>query len=591
MGRYNQAMVILKKNFKIHAQRIADNFEWLNEVQQESYWKLEQNFFLNLSNFAYRNHEKLPESKALLYNSLLFVKGKLLTAQISKENYFREIEVLRENIIYYRRILNKLESEGSTDKSRMDSLRQKVSILDKQLVKSWPEYANEKKQFSITWEDVKANLLNTEAAIEFDRFYSFKDSCWKYQALILKKNSDLPIMIQLCNESDISNLKPEFDFSSYYKLIWEPIQAVLTDIKTIYYSPEGFISNIPIHALYEIKQTNDNENHNIGGPKVPQYASRGTGEVILNKSTSSANLVFVMDQFEIHRLASTRILALKLKEDAKQLLRDNSILLLGGLDYDFLPLLKPKSANGVGLWSWVRSNRISKRSSTTSGRLPFLQGTDREVEGISKKCKKVAWQVDLLKAESGLEKNIWNFEGNNAKSIVHIATHGYAFPQYSEQDSSITKNSLRYAFRYSKNPMVRSGLILSGGNWAWTGSDTLKKLGMSEDGILTALEISQMNLKKTKLVVLSACETGLGAIDATEGVLGLVRAFKLAGVEDIVVSLWSVPDGRTREMMELFYEELIKGSLAVAGFKNAQTKMRKRYPDDPQSWAGFVLVR
>jgi CHAT domain-containing protein len=139
--------------------------------------------------------------------------------------------------------------------------------------------------------------------------------------------------------------------------------------------------------------------------------------------------------------------------------------------------------------------------------------------------------------------------------------------------------------------MVRSGLILSGGNWAWTGSDTLKKLGMSEDGILTALEISQMNLKKTKLVVLSACETGLGAIDATEGVLGLVRAFKLAGVQDIVVSLWSVPDGRTREMMELFYEELIKGSLAVAGFKNAQTEMRKRYPDDPQSWAGFVLVR
>jgi len=112
-----------------------------------------------------------------------------------------------------------------------------------------------------------------------------------------------------------------------------------------------------------------------------------------------------------------------------------------------------------------------------------------------------------------------------------------------------------------------------------------------EDGILTAAEISNLDLTNTKLVVLSACETGLGKIEGSEGTFGLKRGFKLAGVEQIIVSLWSVPDKETTELMTLFYEDLAVTLNPVISFAKAQKEMRNKYPTRPDLWAGFVLVR
>ena len=128
---------------------------------------------------------------------------------------------------------------------------------------------------------------------------------------------------------------------------------------------------------------------------------------------------------------------------------------------------------------------------------------------------------------------------------------------------------------------------MAGGNHTWRGGKPLE--GM-EDGILTAYEISQMNLAATELVVLSACETGLGDIEGNEGVYGLQRAFKIAGVKNIIMSLWSVPDQQTQEMMVLFYEFWLNKELAIAdAFRAAQQEMRKRYADH-YYWAAFVLI-
>ena len=91
--------------------------------------------------------------------------------------------------------------------------------------------------------------------------------------------------------------------------------------------------------------------------------------------------------------------------------------------------------------------------------------------------------------------------------------------------------------------------------------------------------------------MLSACETGLGKIEGGEGVFGLKRAFKLAGVEQIIVSLWEVPDQETMQLMTLFYEDLAKTQNAIVSFEKAQKEMCKRYPTQPDLWAGFVLVR
>jgi CHAT domain-containing protein len=220
-----------------------------------------------------------------------------------------------------------------------------------------------------------------------------------------------------------------------------------------------------------------------------------------------------------------------------------------------------------------------------------LEGTKTEVEQIASSVTPNNWQATLLENNDATEEKIIKLENKEAKSILHIATHGYAFPEYDFNDKTISENSLRYSYRYSTNPMVRSGLILAGGNWAWTGSDTLTKLGAEQNGILTALEVSQLNLKKTKLVVLSACETGLGKIEGSEGTFGLKRGFKLAGVEQMIVSLWPVPDKETMELMTLFYSDLTKSLNPVSSFEKAQKEMRNKYPTDPENWAGFVLVR
>ena len=100
-----------------------------------------------------------------------------------------------------------------------------------------------------------------------------------------------------------------------------------------------------------------------------------------------------------------------------------------------------------------------------------------------------------------------------------------------------------------------------------------------------------MDLSNTKLVVLSACETGLGKIEGSEGTFGLKRGFKLAGVEQMIVSLWSVPDKETMELMTLFYEDLTQSLNPVKSFEKAQKQMRETYPTRPDLWAGFVLVR
>ena len=135
--------------------------------------------------------------------------------------------------------------------------------------------------------------------------------------------------------------------------------------------------------------------------------------------------------------------------------------------------------------------------------------------------------------------------------------------------------------------MMRTGLIMAGANQVWTGGKPLKGL---EDGILTAYEISQLNLEGTELVVLSACETGLGKIEGNEGIYGLQRAFKIAGAQYLLMSLWQVPDYQTEALMNAFYTHWLQGKKSIPeAFKSAQQTLRAQHPQ-PFYWAGFILL-
>jgi len=574
--REKQAYELLFKNFSKKSKQIAENFEWLNDNQKEAYWKKESEFYNGLSWFANEAFEKVPEAAGLNYNASLVTKSKMLEAKISSENYYREVDELREELAYRRRLLAKMESDGSMEKEKLDKLHHEADSLDKRLTISWPEYAQQKKNLSITWDQVQQHLEKGEAAIEFIRFKNEDDSLYYYNALVIRKGDINPTLIKLCKEEDVKAISPKMGFSAYYPLVWQPIEAALKDIVTIYYAPIAELYNIPFSAIYSSKGSGDQL-------VVSKTDKRGI-VVATEKATTEQNAVYLMDRYTLHELTSTRYLAMGLKEKAKEPIGTN-LAMVGGVNYDYLP-------GSTAIPKKNKKDKNANRSSeSASGKLSYLEGTKTEVEQINQRVTTATWQTKLIENNDATEETITKLEGKEAKGILHIATHGFAFPEYDFNDTTVNKNSLRYSYRYSNNPMVRSGVILAGGNWAWAGSDTLAKLGAEQNGVLTALEVSQLNLKKTKLVVLSACETGLGKIEGSEGTFGLKRGFKLAGVEQIIVSLWSVPDKETMELMTLFYTDLTKTLNPIISFSNAQKEMRNKYPTEPEKWAGFVLVR
>lgn len=198
-------------------------------------------------------------------------------------------------------------------------------------------------------------------------------------------------------------------------------------------------------------------------------------------------------------------------------------------------------------------------------------------------------KAKLITGYDGTEEAFKNIGTNNTPTprILHIATHGYFFPDPKEQKSINTFENNDPVFKISNHPMLRSGLIMAGGNATWKGENTLEG---HEDGILTAYEISQMNLSNTELVVLSACETGLGEINGNEGVYGLQRAFKIAGAKYLIMSLWQVPDKQTSLLMTTFYKKWLEEKMSIPdAFHSAQKDLREAGLD-PYYWAGFVLV-
>jgi CHAT domain-containing protein len=176
--------------------------------------------------------------------------------------------------------------------------------------------------------------------------------------------------------------------------------------------------------------------------------------------------------------------------------------------------------------------------------------------------------------------------------ILHLATHGFFLPDQPHEPVTEGSGVLddpsggqgRLAGGLPENPMLRSGLALAGAN-TWLRSGHLPEA--AEDGLLTAEDVTGLNLWATELVVLSACETGLGEIHVGEGVFGLRRAFVLAGAKTLVMSLWKVPDEQTRELMEDFYRRLLDGQGRAEALREAQLAMKAKYPD-PYYWGAFI---
>jgi CHAT domain-containing protein len=300
-----------------------------------------------------------------------------------------------------------------------------------------------------------------------------------------------------------------------------------------------------------------------------------------------------MDKYEIHQLTTTRYLADGTLKKEKPM--QPSLALVGGINFDDIPDKTneaDKEQSNEDFAFQTNLSQVNKRSSSNYGkRMEPLPGTKEEVVNIAGLLNTSNWKVQTRSDKKAGEYEFKKELETKAPGVLHIATHGFAFPDEAKKETSMMSMEKESTYKVSGDPMVRCGLMLGGSNISWTGNPQKMIEQTGDDGILTAAEVANLDLSNTKLVVLSACETGLGKIEGSEGTFGLKRGFKLAGVEQMIVSLWSVPDKETMELMTLFYSDLTKTLNPVTSFENAQKEMRAKYPTDPEKWAGFVLVR
>jgi CHAT domain-containing protein len=204
-----------------------------------------------------------------------------------------------------------------------------------------------------------------------------------------------------------------------------------------------------------------------------------------------------------------------------------------------------------------------------------LNGTLEEARSIKTLFPDAISFTEAQATETALKKI-------SSPSILHIATHGFFLEDADKSSKAIKKSANKEKSKQPKieNPLLLSGLAFAGANERKNGAD---------DGILTALEASGLNLWGTKLVVLSACDTGLGEVKNGEGVYGLRRAFVLAGTESLVMSLWSVSDYATRELMTNYYKNLKQGMGRGEALRQVQVEMLKRKGrEHPFYWASFI---
>ncbi len=489
------------------------------------------------------------------YDNTLFLKGFLLNAYYHSKKLILSNAAAKVNYKLLQSYGRRLATEYAkpvAERKGVTELQERSNTLEKEIAKSIAGYGETMKQ--VKWQDVQQKLKKAEAAIEFVKYsygYKNKKDSNMYAALLLKPGYTQPHFIILFEEKSLDSLLQTnnglmADYvnrlyslagrgikinkgskASLYEMLWKPLEKELTGIKTIYFSPAGLLHRINIDA-------------------IPVSATET-----------------LADKFQLIELNSTRQLVVPI--EIKNMNKD--AVLYGGVDFD---------AFG---------------DSVTRGRAwNYLPGTESEVNSLEKIMQSASLKTNVKKGIDATEESFKKIGSNNSASpkILHIATHGYFFSDPKEKASSeLAAGGQEPVFKMSDHPMLRSGLILSGGNKGWEGNRLLEG---KEDGVLTAYEISQMNLSNTELVVLSACETGLGTIQGNEGVYGLQRAFKIAGAKYLIMSLWQVPDKQTSLLMTAFYKKWLTEKKTIPNaFHEAQQQLRESGLD-PYYWAGFVLV-
>ena len=561
-----------KESFSAKVHNLISVFQFSNEKEKTQFIK-------NVSgqdDIAYSFYLSEKVASAQPYSLSLFHRNLILSSlQFLNQYIFSGYDTLINNMytewVNIKKYLSVLYSspKGMGQANRV-KLEEQAGHLEREINRRSSFFKNYQDDQAVTWENIQQNLKVGEAAIEFTefRFHNGKrytDSTY-YIASLLRKDQLTPEMVYLFEKRQLDSLLRYKSTSagqhqlsylytkgrteankSLYDIIWKPVDEKLAGIKTIYFAPAGALHKIAFSAL-----------------------PVSTTQVL-------------SDKYQLVQLNTTASVGDKSLSSLKA---SDKIILYGGVQYDADSTSIRQAALNYS------ANDVASRSLPDDllregvSDFYYLTGTEKEVTAIENLARKSNYTITRSYAMLATEESFKNLTGKNSPSVLHVATHGFFFPdpKNEKKDDRMGGSIL---FKQSDNPLIRSGLALAGANNAWKG----KPVSGVEDGILTAYEISNMYLPNTKLAVLSACETGLGDIQGSEGVYGLQRAFKMAGVQNLVMSLWKVPDIETAEFMEEFYKNLFDKQTISIAFLNAQSVMKNKYRNDPYKWAAWVLVR
>jgi len=537
---YNKMIALIKEDIK-------NRFDFLSELEREDYWSNSisfriyymQNFLVQHSDSQLTYNADFP---SLLYDNELITKSVLLssTRHVQQTIQYSGNDELIENWNNYcslKEEMIRLQSPSVNPFERSTQVNQ-LEELEKKLIRDSWEFNLWKNELNIDWKMIQHVLDKQDAAIEFVESERY-DQGWtgekSYSALVLRPDMKTPVLIKLCKETELKLAlsKSQQDPALLYKLIWEPIENTLFGVKDVYLAPAGLLNQVSFAGI-----------------------KKDTGHVC--------------DEWVIHNLLSTRDI-IKIKNQPPEANIKKRAVLFGGIDYG--------------------QSSIESNPSRGQG-FAYLSGSQKEVELINKQLIESDWKTKLFTGSEATKTQLKSFStGIQSSELIHISTHGFYFPYEDEGtiENNKEKTEKKNSYRTSPNPLMRVGLAFAGANFTWKGKGTSKS---KDDGILTAYEISNMNLDNTDLVVLSACETAMGetVYIVGEGVYGLQRAFKLAGVHTMIVSLWEVPDKETEELMTEFYSQWTHGLSKKKAFTQAQLKLRSMYPEQPEKWAGFIMI-
>ena len=562
LEQFSESVFVLEQFSKLvdsHFRFIINNkFTNLTEDERYLLWEKYKVWFLifpHLYSFKYPTENLIN----LSYNSALLSKGLLLSLSRSMSELIQSSGDQESLTLYKKMRANHIELQKQYDKPitertlDIDLLETLTADMERELVMRSKVYGDYMKDMSIQWEDVQQKLGDNDIAIEFIDFPLYgtdhdADSTM-YVALTLKKGYDCPHMITLFEKRQLDNMTNDNIYTSIdlYNLVWQPLEEEIAGVKNIYFSPSGELHRIPIEYVPVTKTEN------------------------------------ISDRYNLRRLSSTRQLACHQDETVGE-----KSVVFGGLKYD-AAILGPITTDTVTgqKWNYAYVPRANVDSLNLRDSYDYLPGTKKEADSIAAYLGSHSFPYSYYYGSAGTEESFKSLDGTKPK-MLHIATHGFYLSENDAERKDFVHLQFQnehYVHREDK-AMTRSGLLLSGCIHTLN-HETIPEV--VEDGILTAEEISKLDLRGLDLAVLSACQTGLGDIISGEGVFGLQRGFKKAGAKTIIMSLWKVDDDATNLLMKEFYKNYCSGIDKCKSLRLAQRVVREVY-DDPYYWAGFIML-